>query len=191
MLFAPKHKHRLYIVFSHDLRLPLGSETDIEWALFLEPKFEGKWPNTKPKYLFYIKKQTAPVGARSIGSDWQFAEKMMYTESIHFNQFLQSRALVAKISAERSIEDVAQDIYRELSKEVPIVCGDLGWGSATWTKRCLLILRAQGGDYESIPQISLLLEAQLKQFAFSSWNKLKMGMVIDESGVATKDIRWQ
>lgn len=145
-----KNKHCLYITLQHRGMLP-----GYHWALLLAPtlKTESADITVKDSYLFQATNTINPDHPQKPGSTvaaWRYEDKPV--NSLRSGNLI-ARILLAKLSSTVPITALAESIDMVV-KSVRVVDDDPNWTCRIWVEEALGALRALGGQYAVIPEVT-------------------------------------
>ncbi|KAF8629511.1 hypothetical protein AX17_005637 [Amanita inopinata Kibby_2008] len=163
-----KNKSRLFIILQHRLDNPR-----FHWSLLLAPKLEAD--KQDDSYLFNVV-NTFQLGVPfdpMKGPDWRYEHRA--TNVMKCN-YITARVLVAKLSPCEDLMSQAERIH-EIIQGIRIVQGDKNWTCRVWIEEALQALNALGGNFSTIPEVTIGggTEADILAFAQKAKNRLIKG----------------
>ncbi|KAG2125366.1 hypothetical protein DEU56DRAFT_572086 [Suillus clintonianus] len=152
----PNNKHRLYIAFYHRTSKP-----GFHFALILSPKNESR-----NDYHIYHAINTIKHGIKfnlNGMPQWRFEHKTV--NGFRKGTAIGGRVLIAKLPAHEPVVTYAERIH-DILAQVPLVQNDAQWDCRVWMIEALAALRAKGGDFSTIPEVTNRDQAdgELKRF---------------------------
>ncbi|KAF8523629.1 hypothetical protein JB92DRAFT_3109903 [Gautieria morchelliformis] len=156
-----KNKHRLYITLQHR-----GGRPGYHWALLLAPTLKNETSDIREDdcHLFHATNSITPDHPPRLGGNaaWRFEDKPV-------NSLLRGdmvgRIIVAKFSPTVPLADLAKNI-RMVVQHVRLIDDDPNWTCRVWVEEALDALRALGGEYSVIPEVTNRGAVEKKILAF-------------------------
>ncbi|KAK2461059.1 hypothetical protein APHAL10511_006906 [Amanita phalloides] len=180
-----KNKNRLFITLQYRLERP-----DFHWGLLLSPKSESDDRNDKDSHLFHVTNSLS-LGVQIMPGQkpgWRYEEK---PANVLRSRTITARVLVAKLSGTESVEMQAQRIHRVL-RDIPLRQNDERWTCRVWVEQALRALRALGGEFGSIPDVTVggRWEEEIKDFSEKAKASILKGkMIVHPRDLAELDLR--
>ncbi|KAF8720595.1 hypothetical protein AX14_010872 [Amanita brunnescens Koide BX004] len=156
--FGDQNKNRLFITLQY------RSDGGFHWTLLLAPKVESEEKEDRDSHFFHAVNNIAGGMQLTPGEKppWRYDERR---GNVMNSPTMTARILVAKLSSAVPFEEQVEQINRIL-RTVPIVQNDAGWTCRVWAEHGLAALRATGGDFSSIPDVTAggALETRIIRF---------------------------
>lgn len=142
-----KNKNRLFITLQYRRDAP-----GFHWTLLLAPKVESQDSEDKDSHFFPALNNFTPGMQLADGErpPWRYDQR---EGNVMRSPTMTARILVAKLSIAVPFAQQVLDIDQIL-RTVPIVQNDPGWTCRVWVEHGLAALRATGGDFSSIPDVT-------------------------------------
>ncbi|KAF8509945.1 hypothetical protein JB92DRAFT_2728863 [Gautieria morchelliformis] len=148
-----RNKHRLYIAVHLPSR---GRLPGYNLALLLAPTLKSESADIEVKdcHIFHATNlitKDYPLRGGDSDAAWRFEDKPV--NSLESGNHMIARILVAKLSPSVPLADLAKSI-RMVVQHVHVINGDPNWTCRVWVVEALGALRALGGQYSVIPEIT-------------------------------------
>ncbi|KAG1832061.1 hypothetical protein EV424DRAFT_1369498 [Suillus variegatus] len=160
----PRKKHRLYIALHHR-----NSKPGFHFALMLSPKQETRNTSIHDCHIYHTV-NTIQSGVKfnlNGMPEWRYEHKAI--NGLREGMVI-GRVLVAKLPVHKPLVTQAERI-NDILAQVPLVQNDAQWNCLVWLIEALAALRAKGGDFSTIPEVTVGGQAEGKIKAFGDMAK--------------------
>jgi hypothetical protein len=143
----PRKKHRLYIALHHR-----NSKPGFHFALMFSPKQETHNTSVHDCHIYHtINTIKSGVKFNLNGMpEWRYEHKVV--NGLREGTVI-GRVLIAKLPAHELLVTQAERIH-DILMQVPLVQNDTRWDCLVWLIEALAALRAKGGGFSTIPEVT-------------------------------------
>ena len=160
-----KNKNRLFITLQYrpmDRQRP--DREAFHWSILLAPKVESQNTEDRDAHVFNAVNSITPGMQLADGEKppWRYDQR---PGNVMKSPTMAARILVAKLSSAVPFDQQVKHIDQIL-RTVPVVQNDANWNCIAWVEHGLAVLRATGGDFSSIPDVTAggALETRIIRF---------------------------